>query len=37
GGIGILLSGPVVADWYQWAIDHNYAPEYPDGNVPGLY
>ncbi|MEO0761692.1 MAG: photosynthetic reaction center subunit M, partial [Pseudomonadota bacterium] len=37
GGIGILLSGPVVADWYQWAIDHNYAPQYPDGNIPGTY
>ncbi|MEL7348193.1 MAG: photosynthetic reaction center subunit M, partial [Pseudomonadota bacterium] len=37
GGIGIILSGPVVGDWYGWAIDHHYAPEYPDGNVPGLY
>ncbi|MEO1456722.1 MAG: photosynthetic reaction center subunit M [Pseudomonadota bacterium] len=37
GGIGILLSGPVVSDWYQWAIDHHYAPSYPDGNTPGLY
>ncbi len=25
GGIGILLSGTVVTDWYGWAIDHGYA------------
>ncbi|MEM8624131.1 MAG: photosynthetic reaction center subunit M [Pseudomonadota bacterium] len=37
GGIGILLSGPVVNDWYTWAADHHYQPQYPDGNVPGLY
>jgi photosynthetic reaction center M subunit len=28
GGIGILLSGTVVDNWYLWAIEHNYAPEY---------
>jgi photosynthetic reaction center M subunit len=29
GGIGILLSGTVVDNWYQWAIDHHFAPTYP--------
>jgi photosynthetic reaction center M subunit len=28
GGIGILLTGTVVDNWYLWAIEHNYAPEY---------
>lgn len=27
GGIGILLTGTVVENWYEWAIIHNYAPE----------
>jgi photosynthetic reaction center M subunit len=26
GGIGILLSGTVVDDWYAWAQLHYYAP-----------
>lgn len=26
GGIGILITGTVVDDWYTWAQDHNYAP-----------
>jgi photosynthetic reaction center M subunit len=26
GGIGILLSGTVVDDWYAWAQQHGYAP-----------
>jgi len=26
GGIGILLSGTVVDNWYLWAQDHGYAP-----------
>ena len=26
GGIGILLSGTVVDNWYAWAQDHGYAP-----------
>ena len=26
GGIGILLSGTVVENWYFWAQDHGYAP-----------
>ena len=25
GGIGILLTGTVVENWYEWAIEHNYA------------
>ncbi len=28
GGIGILLTGTVVDNWYLWAIEHHYAPEY---------
>jgi photosynthetic reaction center M subunit len=27
GGIGILLSGTVVDNWYVWAQDHGYAPQ----------
>ncbi len=26
GGIGILLTGTVVDNWYDWAVLHNYAP-----------
>jgi photosynthetic reaction center M subunit len=26
GGIGILLTGPVVDNWFVWAQDHGYAP-----------
>jgi len=29
GGIGILLTGTVVDNWYLWAVEHNFAPEYP--------
>ncbi len=40
GGIGILLSGTVVDNWYLWAVQHGYAPSYPSvfPNVtdPGL-
>lgn len=28
GGIGILLTGTVVDNWYLWAIEHHYAPAY---------
>ena len=28
GGIGILLTGTVVDNWYVWALDHGYGPEY---------
>jgi photosynthetic reaction center M subunit len=26
GGIGILITGTVVDDWYAWAQVHGYAP-----------
>ncbi len=29
GGIGILLTGTVVDNWYLWGIKHGFAPEYP--------
>jgi photosynthetic reaction center M subunit len=29
GGIGILLTGTVVDNWYAWAVKHNFAAEYP--------
>ena len=29
GGIGILLTGTVVDNWYQWAVIHDFAPSYP--------
>ena len=28
GGIGILLSGTVVDNWYLWAVEHHFAPQY---------
>ncbi|MBN2907725.1 MAG: photosynthetic reaction center subunit M [Rhodobacteraceae bacterium] len=28
GGIGILLTGTVVDNWFIWAQEHNFAPEY---------
>ena len=30
GGIGILLTGTVVDNWYLWAIKHGVAPPYPN-------
>ena len=30
GGIGILLTGTVVDNWFLWAVEHNYAPDYPN-------
>ncbi len=30
GGIGILLSGTVVDNWFLWAVKHGVAPPYPD-------
>jgi photosynthetic reaction center M subunit len=33
GGIGILLTGTVVDNWYLWAVEHHYAPSYPDTGV----
>lgn len=29
GGIGILLTGTVVDNWYLWAVKHDMAPSYP--------
>lgn len=29
GGIGILLTGTVVDDWYLWGVKHGLAPAYP--------
>ena len=29
GGIGILLSGTVVDNWFLWAVKHGVAPHYP--------
>jgi photosynthetic reaction center M subunit len=29
GGIGILLTGTVVDNWYLWAVNHGVAPAYP--------
>jgi photosynthetic reaction center M subunit len=43
GGIGILLTGTAVDNWYLWAVKHNFAPEYelaypvvPDPALQGL-
>ena len=29
GGIGILLTGTAVDNWFLWAVEHGVAPEYP--------
>lgn len=40
GGIGILLTGTVVDNWYLWAVQHGVAPSYlavfPTGTDPSL-
>ena len=33
GGIGILLTGTVVDNWYLWAVNHGYATIYPNTGV----
>jgi photosynthetic reaction center M subunit len=33
GGIGILLTGTVVDNWYLWAVEHHYAAGYPETGV----
>ena len=33
GGIGILLTGTVVDNWYLWGVKHGVAPSYPDINA----
>jgi photosynthetic reaction center M subunit len=37
GGIGILLTGTVVDNWYLWAVEHNFAPEYSPALGAGAY
>jgi len=34
GGIGILLTGTVVDNWYLWAVKHGVAPQYPPAYIP---
>lgn len=34
GGIGILITGTVVDNWHQWAVEHHFAPAYPIPNPP---
>jgi photosynthetic reaction center M subunit len=34
GGIGILLTGTVVDNWYLWAMKHGMVPPYPPTGVP---
>jgi photosynthetic reaction center M subunit len=34
GGIGILLTGTVVDNWYLWAVQHGVAPPYPAIHPP---
>ncbi|WP_295446552.1 photosynthetic reaction center subunit M [uncultured Thiodictyon sp.] len=34
GGIGILLTGTVVDNWYLWGIKHGLVPPYPITGVP---
>jgi photosynthetic reaction center M subunit len=34
GGIGILLTGTVVDNWYLWAVKHGFAPAYPPIDPP---
>ncbi len=36
GGIGILLTGTVVDNWYLWAVKHGVAPFYPQVFPPVL-
>ena len=34
GGIGILLTGTVVDNWFLWGVKHGLAPEYPQVGLP---
>jgi photosynthetic reaction center M subunit len=36
GGIGILLTGTVVDNWFLWAVKHGVAPGYPHSGPPVL-
>lgn len=33
GGIGILITGTVVDNWYLWGLEHGLVPPYPDSNL----
>jgi photosynthetic reaction center M subunit len=33
GGIGILLTGTVVDNWFLWAVEHHFATVYPATGV----
>jgi len=35
GGIGILITGTVVDNWYAWGLDHGLVPPYPDAGGAG--
>jgi len=35
GGIGILITGTVVDNWYLWGLDHGLVPPYPDSGAGG--
>ncbi len=35
GGIGILLTGTVVDNWYLWGLEHGLVPQYPE-YYPGV-
>ena len=37
GGIGILLTGTVVDNWYLWAVEHGFAPTYDPALGAGGY
>ena len=36
GGIGILLTGTAVDNWYLWAVKHGVAPSYPLSGPPTI-
>jgi photosynthetic reaction center M subunit len=36
GGIGILLTGTVVDNWYLWSVKHHVVPSYPAVYVPTI-
>nr|WP_313982189.1 photosynthetic reaction center subunit M [Iodidimonas nitroreducens] len=36
GGIGILLTGTAVDNWYLWAVKHGLAPTYPEVYTPAV-
>ena len=34
GGIGILITGTLVDNWYLWGVKHGIAPDYPVDRRP---